>query len=333
MLDQVLNLFDINPDFDLNIMEGNQNLFELTAGILLKIKKVIEAIRPDIILVQGDTTTTFISSLAAFYCKVKIGHIEAGLRTENKYSPFPEEINRKLVASLADLNFAPTERAQQNLIKEGIPEKTIFVTGNTAIDALSMTMEKIRGKKISSSICEDIKLKKDKVILVTAHRRESFGEGFDNICLALAEIAEDNRDVEIVYPVHLNPNVQEPVKRFLMGKERIHLIGPLDYVSFVTLMNRAYLILTDSGGIQEEAPSLGKPVLVLREFTERLEAVEAGTARLVGANKDNIVSKTELLLHNKEEYHKMARFINPYGDGRAAERIAGILRDQLWSNL
>ncbi|MDL1969861.1 MAG: UDP-N-acetylglucosamine 2-epimerase (non-hydrolyzing) [Candidatus Desulfofervidaceae bacterium] len=326
MLDQVLNIFGINPDFDLNIMKDNQNLFELTAEILLKIREVIEIVRPDIVLVQGDTTTTFISSLAAFYNKVKVGHIEAGLRTGHKYSPFPEEINRKLITALADLHFAPTERAKQNLIREGISKDTIFVTGNTGIDALLMTVKKIKGKEIFSGIDEEIRLKSNKVILVTAHRRESFGERFNNICSALAEIVDNNPDVEIVYPVHLNPNVQEPVKRFLMRKDRIHLTKPLDYVSFVTLMNRAYLILTDSGGIQEEAPSLGKPVLVLREFTERIEAIEMGTAKLVGVNKDNIVKETEVLLHNKEEYDKMAKSVNPYGDGRAAERIIEILK-------
>lgn len=332
MLDQVLNLFDISPDFDLNLMKDNQNLSELTSEILLKIKGVIETIKPDIILVQGDTTTTFISSLAAFYSKVKIGHIEAGLRTGNKYSPFPEEINRKLVASLADFHFTPTERAKQNLLEEGIPKDTIFVTGNTAIDALLMAIKKIQNKEISNSICKDIKLKSDKMILVTAHRRESFGEGFENICSALAKIVENNPDIEIVYPVHLNPNVQEPAKRFLMGKERIHLIEPLDYVSFVALMNRAYLILTDSGGIQEEAPSLGKPVLVLREFTERIEAIEAGTARLMGVDKENIIKQTELLLHNKIEYDKMAKSVNPYGDGKASERIVKILMEKLGSS-
>ena len=326
MLDQVLNIFGISPDFDLNIMEDNQNLFKLTAGILLKIREVIGIVKPDIVLVQGDTTTTFISSLAAFYNKVKIGHIEAGLRTGHKYSPFPEEMNRKLVASLSGLHFAPTERAKQNLVKEGVPNDTIFVTGNTDIDALLMTVKKIKNKEIHSSICEELKLKSDKIILVTAHRRESFGEGFNNISSALAEIVSNNPDVEIVYPVHLNPNVQKPVKRFLIRKERVHLIKPLDYVDFVTLMNRSYLILTDSGGIQEEAPSLGKPVLVLREFTERIEAIEMGTAKLVGVNKNNIIKETEVLLKNKEEYDKMAKSINPYGDGKAAERIIEILK-------
>ena len=325
MLDQVLNLFDISPDFDLNVMKDNQDLYKLTTEILLRIREVIGTIKPDLVLVQGDTTTAFITSLAAFYSKVKIGHIEAGLRTENKYSPFPEEMNRKLVTSLADLHFAPTERARQNLVKEGIQEETIFVTGNTAIDTLLMTKKKIQDKKIFSSICEDIDLKSDKVILVTAHRRESFGEGFVNICSALAELAENNPDVEIVYPVHLNPNVQAPVRTFLMGKDRIHLIGPLDYVSFVTLMDRAYLILTDSGGIQEETPSLVKPVLVLREFTERFEAVTARTAKLVGVDKDNIIKQTEILLHDKEAYGKMANSVNPYGDGTASEKIIEIL--------
>lgn len=329
MLDQVLTLFDISPDFDLNIMKDNQNLFELTAEILLKIRKVIEAIKPDIVLVQGDATTTFISSLAAFYRKVKIGHIEAGLRTGNKYSPFPEEINRKVVTALADLHFAPTERARQNLMEEGIPKETIFVTGNTAIDALLRTIKKIQEKKNSNGICENIEFKNsNKIILVTAHRRESFGKGFHNICSALAEIAENNPDVEIVYPVHLNPNVQEPARKFLMGKERIHLIEPLDYVSFVNLMNKAYLILTDSGGIQEEAPSLGKPVLVLRQVTERVEAIEAGTAKLVGTRPERIVSETELLLRDRAKYERMVKTTNPYGDGKASERIVEILLKQ-----
>jgi UDP-N-acetylglucosamine 2-epimerase (non-hydrolysing) len=325
MLDQVLNVFDIKSDFDLNIMKINQNLFDVTAEIILKIRDVINEVKPDLVLVQGDTTTTFISSLAAFYSKVKIAHIEAGLRTGNKYSPFPEEINRRLVSVISDLHFAPTENAKQNLINEGVPKDKIFITGNTAIDAFNLATEKIMSKKITNDILEGNKFKSEKLILVTSHRRESFGHGFNSICLALAEIAENNPDVDIVCPVHPNPNLQEPARKLLMGKNRIYLIEPLDYVNFVTLMNRAYLILTDSGGIQEEAPSIGKPVLVLRNSTERIEAINEGTAKLVGVDKNNIVKHTEMLLHNKEEYNRMARSINPYGDGKASARIVKIL--------
>jgi len=329
MLDQVLNIFDIVPDYDLNIMRQNQNQFEVVSDILLKIKNIVEVAKPDIVLVQGDTTTTFVASLAAFYSKVKIGHIEAGLRTGNKYSPFPEEINRRLTASMADMHFAPTEKAKQNLLRENICEDTIYVTGNTAIDALLMTQKMIAVKKLKSFLPEQIRAIQNKIILVTAHRRESFGGGFESICKALLDIADRNSGIEMVYPVHLNPNVQDPVKRFLTGRKNIHLIEPLDYVSFVELMDKAYIILTDSGGIQEEAPSLKKPVLVLRDVTERIEAVEAKTAKLVGVAREDILRETEILINSSQEYKKMINAENPYGDGKASEYIADVLTKKL----
>lgn len=329
LLDDVLNIFDIIPDFDLNLMKENQRLSELTSEAILEIKKVIEATKPDLVLIQGDTTTTFVSSLVAFYNRVKIGHIEAGLRTGNKYSPFPEEMNRQMTACLSDFHFAPTEGAKRNLQKEGVSTKNIFVTGNTAIDTLLITLDKIRNQEVTTNILKKIELEGKKFILVTAHRRESFGEVFNNICLALLEITENNPDIEIVYPVHLNPNVQNPVKKILMNKERIHLIKPLDYISFVTLMSKAYFILTDSGGIQEEAPVLGKPVLVLRNETERLEAVEAGTVKVVGTDTETIINETERLLYHKNSYAEMSKAKSPYGDGHAAERIVKILLKSL----
>ncbi len=331
MLDQVLSLFDIQPDYDLNIMKQGQDLYEITNEVLLKLKGFLRAARPDLILVQGDTTTTFAATLAAFYEKIKIGHIEAGLRTYDKYRPFPEEINRRLTSVLTDYHFAPTERARHNLLKEGVPDDHIYVTGNTVIDALLLTLEKQSlpeyQKRMDEFFSEKIPSFSHlrRMILVTAHRRESFGEGLENICRALKEIVEKNVDVEVIYPVHLNPNVKKPVQQIIGGMDRIHLIEPLDYDSFVYLMGRSYLILTDSGGIQEEAPSLGKPVLVMREVTERPEAIEAGTARLVGSNKEGIVRETQRLLDSPEEYKKMSTIKNPYGDGNSAERIITIL--------
>lgn len=322
MLDPFLTLFGIAPDHDLNLMQPGQTLFDVTTRVLTGIKEVLEAERPEIVLVQGDTTTAFAAALAAFYLKVGIGHVEAGLRTEDKYNPFPEEINRRLISHLADLHFAPTERARANLLAEGIPDKAIFVTGNTVVDALLRILEFTGDQDPLQGLPLD---SERRLILVTAHRRESFGEGLTNICRALKEITEGANDVEIVYPVHLNPNVQATVERHLSGLERVHLIAPLDYVPFVHLMSRAYLILTDSGGVQEEAPSLGKPVLVLRETTERPEAIEAGVAKLVGTAPERIVEETLRLLRDREEYNRMVMARNPFGDGHAAERIVSIL--------
>jgi len=322
MLDPFLQLFGINPDWDLNIMQPNQSLFDVTAKALVKLKEVLEKEKPDLVLVQGDTTTTFTAALAAYYLKIKVGHVEAGLRTLDKYNPFPEELNRRLVGHIADLHFAPTKRAKENLLSEGIPESSIFVTGNTVVDALFMILARTTSEDY---LPKALSQPDRKLILVTAHRRESFGEGIANICLALKEIVKRVPDVEIVYPVHLNPNVREPVYRMLGGVERVHLIEPLDYIPFVHLMKASYLILTDSGGIQEEAPSLGKPVLVLRNITERPEAVEAGAAKLVGTDPQRIVVETLRLLQDPSEYSKMANVPNPFGDGRAALRIADIL--------
>jgi UDP-N-acetylglucosamine 2-epimerase (non-hydrolysing) len=322
MLDQVLNLFEIEPDYDLNIMKPNQDLYDITSNVLLSIKDVLKKENPDIVFVQGDTTTTFAASLASFYQKIPVAHIEAGLRTYNIYSPFPEEMNRQLTSRIATYHFAPTNRARDNLIKEGIDERKIYVTGNTVIDALLEVVEKIKNKDIK---IKGYNITDRKYILVTGHRRENFGKSFENMCNALKEIAQNNPNIDIVYPVHLNPNVQKPVFEILSNIPNVYLIEPLDYESFVYLMYNSYIILTDSGGIQEEAPSLGKPVLVMRDTTERPEAVEAGTVKLVGANKEKIVKEVENLLHNKSEYEKMSRAINPYGDGKASERIFEIL--------
>ena len=325
MLDQVLDFFDIQPDIDLNIMKPNQNLFDITTRALNGIRQAILSYRPDWIVVQGDTTTTFAGALAASYEKVRIAHIEAGLRSFDRLSPFPEEMNRVLTTHLADLHFAPTETARNNLIGEGVRERRVFVVGNTSIDALLLCLRMIEEKNLSDFVSlKPINLDK-KIILVTGHRRESFGIPFENICHALKVIAIDQKDVEIVYPVHLNPNVRKPVFKILEGIPNIHLLEPLDYPSFVWLMNKSYIILTDSGGIQEEAPSLGKPVLVMRDVTERVEGVEAGTAVLVGTKQERIVSETLNLLSNRLDYDKMSRAINPYGDGKTSERIESIL--------
>ena len=328
MLDQVLELFDIGSAYDLDIMENNQSLSSVTAKIIENFDPVVKREEPDWILIQGDTTTTFISALIGFYYKIRIGHIEAGLRTHNKYCPFPEEVNRCLTSVLADFHFTPTEKAKNNLLSEGIPQENIFVTGNTVIDALFITLEKL--KKDESTLQSlnsqfSFLSSNSQFILVTAHRRENFGKPLENICLALKEIIQANHDIEAIYPVHLNPNVREPVNRILKDNKRIHLISPLDYESFVWLMEKSYLILTDSGGIQEEAPSLGKPVLVLREVTERPEAVEAGTVRVVGLDKDKIVRETQRLLDDKILYEKMSKATNPYGNGKASKKIMEIL--------
>ena len=320
MLDQVLELFDLKPDYDLNIMQSDQTLGYVTATVLTELQAVVSDFRPDWMLVQGDTTTTMAAALAAYYQRVRVGHIEAGLRTGDKFSPYPEEINRKVTDVLSDMHFAPTERAKTNLLREGIQPSSISVTGNTVVDALldiSARTFDFRGTCLESVPWSD-----RRVILVTAHRRESFGPPLEALCAALRDIAERYAStVHIVYPVHLNPNVQGPVRHHLAGLTNVLLTEPLDYVTLVHLMKRSHIILTDSGGIQEEAPSLGKPVLVLRETTERPEAVEAGAARVVGMQRAHIVEGTVRLLEDPHEYARMAQTINPYGDGKASERI------------
>lgn len=324
MLDQVLELFKLVPDYDLNIMKPNQSLEELTGKLLLKITEVLKSAQPDLIFVQGDTTTTFVGALAAFYQKIPVAHIEAGLRTSNKYSPFPEEINRRMTSSITSFHFPPTVQSRDNLLREGVQEEHILVCGNTVIDALQTVANQFEmdGKSQEKYFNDSYGLRFDfkKTLLVTGHRRESFGQGFENVCKAIRSIALSN-DIQIVYPVHLNPNVQEPVNRILGGVENIFLIPPQDYVPFVYLMKNAYLILSDSGGVQEEAPSLGKPVLVMRDTTERQEGIEAGTAKLVGTDTQRIINNVESLLNKPGEYEKMARANNPYGDGKSSQYI------------
>ena len=329
MLDQVLNLFEIVPDYDLNIMKPNQSLGAITAAILQGMETVIADYSPDIILVHGDTTTTLAATLAAYYSKVAVGHVEAGLRTQDLYSPWPEEGNRKLAGALAKYHFAPTETARQNLLSEGISPHNIVVTGNTVIDALMWVTNKLNANTAMSEQMEALFPMLDpqkNLILVTGHRRESFGSGFENICLALKELATKRSDCQVVYPVHLNPNVKNTVEALLCDIDNIHLLEPQDYLPFVYLMMKSDLILTDSGGIQEEAPALGKPVLVMRQTTERPDAVSVGTVKLVGTNVDLILRETETLLDNVDEYQKMSKAHNPYGDGRASMRIADRLR-------
>ena len=327
MLDQVLSFFDVKPDFDLNIMKPGQNLYELTANIIVGMKSILESFSPHFVLVHGDTTTSMAVSLASFYSGAKIGHVEAGLRTFNKTSPFPEEMNRSLTGRLADIHFAPTETSKNNLLKEGIDPNSIFVTGNTVIDALLYSSEKTKNlnNPTIASIVEKIGNEKD-LILITGHRRENFGEGFLNICKGLRKIA-DNLNVELIYPVHLNPNVTKPVYEILSGAPNIHLIEPQPYEVFVWLMNRAKIIITDSGGVQEEAPSLGKPVLVMRNTTERPEAVDAGTVILVGTDSELIYSEAFDLLTNEKRYEFMSTLHNPYGDGKASMRIINTLKE------
>jgi len=324
MLDQVLRIFDIVPDHDLNLMKRGQTLFDMTSGILLKVGQVVEKEKPEFLIVQGDTTTTFASSLAAYYYKVKVGHVEAGLRTGNKYAPFPEEINRKLTTAIADIHFAPTENAKANLISEGVREKDVVVTGNTVIDALLWVRGKIKGETKTYKELDEVDFKK-KIILVTGHRRENFGRDLINICQALKAIAARHGDIQIVYPVHLNPNVRKPVYDLLSGVRNIKLMEPLNYEPFIYLMDRCHIIISDSGGVQEEAPSLGKPVLVTRTMTERPEAVEAGAVMLVGTNSDRIVAEAERLIRDSEHYTKISRIQNPYGDGHSCERIVKTL--------
>ncbi len=326
----MLNLFSIVPDYDLNIMQPGQGLTEITCRILEGLKPILAEFKPDVVLVHGDTTTTIATSLAAFYQRIPVGHVEAGLRTGNLYSPWPEEANRTLTGRLAMYHFAPTENSRQNLLREAIPDDRIFVTGNTVIDALIWVRDRVLGNEtLRADLAERYPfLDADKkIILVTGHRRESFGRGFEQICHALAEIAASNQNVQIVYPVHLNPNVSEPVNRILGHVENVVLIEPQDYLPFVWLMNHAWLILTDSGGIQEEAPSLGKPVLVMRETTERPEAITAGTVRLVGTDPQRIVEEVTRLLHDDNEYQIMSRAHNPYGDGLACDRILEALKN------
>jgi UDP-N-acetylglucosamine 2-epimerase (non-hydrolysing) len=331
MLDQVIELFQIKTDYDLNIMKPNQSLSELTANCIKLLDQYVKEFNPDIILVQGDTTSAFAGSLVAFYNKVLVGHVEAGLRTWNKYSPFPEEINRVLTTKIADIHFAPTRLSKENLLNDNVESSKILITGNTVIDALQIARDKvILNKPDVPGINQDIIYKDNrKLVLITGHRRENFGDSFNNICIAIAELAAKFKDVYFVYPVHMNPNVREPVFRLLGNKSNVFLIEPLSYLPFVSLMMRSTLILTDSGGVQEEAPSLGKPVLVMRENTERPEAVDAGTVKLVGTSINIIIEETTELLTDEIKYNKMANAINPYGDGLASSRICKELKRTL----
>lgn len=334
MLDQVLDLFGILPDYDLNLMKPGQDLTDITANVLAGLRPVLAAFQPDIVLVHGDTSTTLAASLAAYYQRIPVGHVEAGLRTGNMWSPWPEEVNRKVAGAIARLHFAPTEQSQVNLAAENVPADHIHVTGNTVIDALQDVVARIESDAVlNAELSSHFNLNGERrLVLVTGHRRESFGSGFERICAALAEIAQ-RPDVEIVYPVHLNPNVKEPVERLLSVQPNVRLIKPQDYLPFVYLMNRASIILTDSGGIQEEAPSLGKPVLVMRDTTERPEAVEAGTVKLVGTDARLIVDSVAQLLDDREAYEKMSFAHNPYGDGQAAQRILSAIRQWAEVNL
>ena len=332
MLDQVLRLFDIQPEHDLNIMQPGQDLFDITANIITGLKPVLAAERPDLVLVHGDTSTTLAASLAAYYMRARVGHVEAGLRTGDKWAPFPEEMNRRITGAVADIHFAPTAAARANLLREGVSEGDIHVTGNTVIDALLDVVGKLREDGESRRRLDEqfsFLNPHRRLVLVTGHRRENFGEGFQNICHALADIASGHPDVDVLYPVHLNPNVRQPVRDILAARrlDNVHLIDPVDYLPFVYLMDRSHLIITDSGGVQEEAPSLGKPVLVMRNTTERPEAVEAGTVRLVGTDRDKLVHETHRLLTDAQAYAAMAQAHNPYGDGKAVQRIVTTLLD------
>ena len=334
MLDQVLELFKITPDYDLDVMQPGQDLFDISSNVLLGIKKVLQTEKPDLVMVHGDTTTSMITAMAAFYLQIPVSHVEAGLRTHNINSPFPEELNRQITSRIASLHFAPTKRARQNLLNEKVADSQIHVTGNTVVDALLSMVKKARIANFSDSILRKMPFlkqeKKDlaRIILVTGHRRENFGLGFEEICHALCIIANENPNIQIVYPVHLNPNVREPVNRILSNLSNVHLIKPMEYLTFIKLMDLSYLILTDSGGIQEEAPSLGKPVLVMRDTTERPEAVEAGTVKLVGTNKNEIKKMVNLLLTDSNLYMKMSKAYNPYGDGKASSIICNVLANR-----
>lgn len=328
MLDQVLKIFEIRPDHDLNIMSPGQSLSDITSRILIGLQPILDEVQPDVVLVHGDTTTTLAATLAAYYAQIPVGHIEAGLRTGDIYSPWPEEGNRKLTSALAAYHFAPTNAAQENLLAENIDAETITVTGNTVIDALCISRARIQNDvEFRDTLAETFPFldPSQRLILITGHRRESFGGGFERICQALKQISEAHPDAQIVYPVHLNPNVQTPVNRLLSKVKNMHLIPPLEYLPFVYLMSKAHLILTDSGGIQEEAPSLGKPVLVMRETTERPEAIAAGTVKLVGTDVAQIVAEVDLLMRDKAAYVKMSEAHNPYGDGKACARILNTL--------
>ena len=339
MLDQVLKLFAIEPDYDLDLMRPDQDLYELTEKILRGLKKILDMDRPDIVLVHGDTTTSFVTSLAAYYQKIKVGHVEAGLRTGNLYAPWPEEANRRMTGILANFHFAPTEKAKENLLRENVGENKIVVTGNTVIDALFWVLTKIKSsaevenrivRSIETSIDDPrFNIRQSKFLLVTGHRRENFGEAFRQICKALQTIARKNPNLHIIYPVHLNPNIRRPVYEILSGIENVHLIEPLDYEVFVYLMDRAAFILTDSGGIQEEAPGIGKPVLVFRKNTERPEAIEAGAVKLVGTNSERIVQEVQKLLEDPTTLSSMSHAHNPYGNGEASRRIVQFLKDNL----
>jgi len=335
MLDQVLKLFDVKPHYDLDIMKSGQDLYDVTSKVLLGMRDVLNDFQPNIVLVHGDTTTTIATSLSAFYQRIAIGHVEAGLRTGNIYSPWPEEANRLLTTQITKYHFAPTEKNKENLLKEHVGEKSIIVTGNTVIDTLFLIVERLKSdeklqkatKKIISA--KGYKLTDRKMVLVTGHRRENFGDGFLNICSALQELAEQHKDVDFVYPVHLNPNVQKPVNMILKNINNVYLIEPLEYAPFVYLLHHSFLVLTDSGGIQEEAPSLGKPVLVMRDTTERPEALEAGTVVLVGTEKENIKSNVSRLIDDETYYKKMSYAHNPYGDGNACSKIVNFLKENI----
>jgi len=333
MLDQVLDLFEIAPDYDLDIMKSGQDLYDVTANVLLGMKPVLTDFKPDIVFVHGDTSTTFAASLAAFYQQIEVAHIEAGLRTGDIYSPWPEEANRQLTTQITTYHFAPTQTSKENLLKENVNEKSIDVTGNTVIDALFLALAKIKNDiTLEKQIIQQLSTMhyelqdNKKIILVTGHRRENHGQGFINICKALQQIAFLNSDIDIVYPVHLNPNVQKPVKELLDGIDNIYLIEPLQYEQFIYMMDKSYFIITDSGGVQEEAPSLGKPVLVMRDTTERPEALDAGTVKLVGTDTDLIIKEAQALIDNPEIYESMSQASNPYGDGHACEKIINYLK-------
>jgi len=334
MLDEVLDLFKIIPDYDLDVMKAEQDLFDVTCSVLLGIKEVLSIECPDMVLVHGDTTTTMAASLASFYLKIPIAHVEAGLRTNDIYSPFPEEFNRSIATKISSIHFAPTQTARENLLKERVPDNQIYVTGNTVIDALLSVVKKSRKTKYPQELLAQLPFlgnmqneECSRIILVTGHRRENFGHGFEQICYALRSISEHHPDVKIIYPVHLNPNVREPVNRILSKISNIYLVEPLDYVSFIKLLDASYIVLTDSGGIQEEAPSLGKPVLVMRDKTERPEAVKAGTVKLVGTDTKKIFEEVHSLLTNSSTYRSMSMLHNPYGDGTASNRICKILEE------
>ena len=333
MLDQVLKVFGIQADIDLDLMRAGQDLFDITSSVLLGMREVLKVHHPDILLVHGDTTTSLASAVAGFYAGISVGHIEAGLRTHDLLAPFPEEFNRQVVGRVANWHFSPTALSRQNLLNEGVSDSRIVVTGNTVIDALLWALDRIESDKVRqatvSKFLEDrlpFPWKCERFVLITGHRRENFGDGFMQICEALRELAFNYPEVHFVYPVHLNPNVRNPVNSILMGLSNVHLIDPLDYEPFIYLLKHCYFVLTDSGGIQEEAPSLGKPVLVMREVTERPEAIEAGTVRLVGANRERIIANVSELIESKLSYEKMSHTHNPYGDGHACERIIDLLR-------